>query len=436
MKTTSRAPSLAVVTTLACAVAATLPAQTRSGPRGPRLVEITRAATDEAVAVMAPSQHGVAAARNGVLLVLVTRAKWAAPDRTGVATSDLELWRSDDRGTSWRRVATADTEGDADGAIVVDGEHLACAWTATNGKLANVYWRRYDLARERWLGEREQLTAATGEQDQYFATDLVRARGGALVVAIGSHRDPPAPWTCGWSTGMRWLRAGEQKWSPLEQVNVDPYGCAGNLAARGDVVDFTFRSNPRQAVHGVRSFDAQRGAFVDDAGPASPADPAENSFIANLALWCVDGTGGRTLLHVLGDHAPGRGRLAITYSRGDGPFRCVDLADDAPLHAGNENPTHFALARGPGNQVFAYFGKASEQFANLWQGVVEDGAVTLPPRVVHRGEAGDFAHLNGMRHADSYSGLHVVATSKRHAAGGGAVTAFGNWPATTVWTER
>ena len=361
------------------------------------------------------------------------------PGHTGDASSDLELWRSDDRGAVWQRAASVPTLGDSDGALVPDGENLACAWSANaGGKWTNVYAQRFDVEKNEWIGAPEQLTKASGDEDQYFTPDLARTANGALVVSIGSHRSPPnPPWSGGWSTGMRVQAARGAEWSPLRQVNGDSYGVAGNLLARGDCVDFTYRHNPgwSTAVHGLRTFDAAKRELLDAGAPITTAEPGENAHIANLGIFCSDGSGGRTLLHLLGNHSPGQGRLAVTFARGDQPFRTVDLVEDPPLHAGNENPTHYTLARGPGNQVWAYFGKASEQFANLWQCMLEDGVAVSAPRVVVKGEPQQFALLSGMRTDGVFCGLHVVVTARLPKNRGGVVSVFGSWPSRTIWAR-
>ena len=420
---------------------ATLAAQTPSvpAPRGQGLIEVTYAADDEYVTGVGTFQHGACPTRNGALFVLVVRTKFAGPGRTGDATSDLELWRSDDRGGSWRRAASTPTARDGEGALVPDGDDLACAWSALgDGKWSNVFVQRFEVAKDAWIGEPMQLTKASGDEDQYFTPDLARTANGTLVVAFGCHRAPPnPPWTGGWSTGMRALRAGAKDWSPVQQVNGDSYGVAGNVLARGDLVDFTYRHNPgwSTAVHGLRTFDADKGELLPPVAPITPTEPDANSHIANLGVLCSDGNGGRTLLHLVGNHSPGQGRLAVSFARGDQPFRRVDLADDPPLHAGNENPAHYTLARGPGNQVWAYFGKASEQFANLWQCLLEDGVAVGAPRIVVKGEPQQFASLSGMRTDGVFCGLHVVVTSRLPKNRGGVVSVFGSWPSRTIWAR-
>lgn len=415
------------------------PAQVVPAPplRGQRLVTVTSALANEYVGCSSAAQNGLTPARDGSLFVLVVRTVYQGADRTGASTSDLELWSSTDGGASWSRAGATATRGDADGALAATADGLAVAWTASDGESwSSVWFQRFDVATGTWVGKPERLARGSGREDQYFCSDIGCTASGALVVAIGSHRSPPAPWTCGWSTGMRWLAPGAKGWSDLAQANNEFYGVMGNLIVRGDQVDFTYRTNPGwgTAVHGVRAFDTKTGAFVAATENVTNA-AGESSSIANTGILVADDAGGRTLLHVLAADQPGRGRLAVSFARPGEGWKTVDVADDPPLAAGNLNPTHFTLARGPGNQVFAYFAKLSESFANLWQCTIEDGAVAAPPKIVARGEEGSFLTVSGMRASGCFSGLHVATLARTAQQPGGVVSVFGSWPAKTVWAR-
>lgn len=444
MATMHRSSAFVLNLAFAVAVVAQDPAEQKPGTslpplRGQGLIEVTHAEANEYVCGVRSFQHGACPTRIGALFVLVVRTTFAGPGRTGAATGDLELWRSDDRGAAWQRAASTPTTGDSEGTLVPDGDNLVCAWSAnSDGKWTNVYVQRFDVAKNEWIGAPEQLTQAAGDEDQYFTPDLARTDNGTLVVSIGCHRSPPSPpWQGGWNTGMRALRPGAKEWTPVQQVNGDSYGVAGSVLVRGDLVDFTYRHNPgwSNAVHGLRTFDAGTGQLRDASPPMTNAQPDDNSMTANTGIFCSDGSGGRTLLHLVGNHGPGRGRLAVTFARGEQPFRTVDLVDDAPLHAGNENSAHFTLARGPGTQVWAYFSKLGEQFANLWQCMLEDGVAVSAPRIVVKGEPQQFAAMSGMRTDGVFCGLHVVVTTRVPKNRGGVVSVFGSWPSRTVWAR-
>lgn len=402
--------------------------------RGPRLVEVTRAGPGETLGLNGPTLSALAPMRDGSLFVVVFRV---APTKDGQpADEDLELWGSRDGGVTWQRTGSAPTRGDCAGAIVADGEALACLWNAYDGgRFLNVYHQRFDPARGEWLGEREVLAVGREEEDQYFASDLVATANGALVALIGSHRSPPAPWTCGWSTAIRCLPRGAHDWTPLVQANVSAYGCAANAVVRGDLVDVTYRTNPNEAVHGLRSFDTGKLAFVQQRDENIGPLPCPDGYIANTGVLCLDTAGGRTLLHVLGAYEPGRGLLAASYALPGQPVVTTTVAADPLLQGGNENPAHFALARGPAMQVYAYFAKASENFAKLWQCVLENGQPVAPAKVVADGPPGSFVTVIGLRCSDAFSGLHVLTLARGEASTGGVVSVFGTFPARTVWSK-
>lgn len=434
-------PPLLVVVAVVCCLLPQLLAQQPPPKRGQRLIEITRAGPGEIVGGMAANQNGAAPTRGGALFVPVVRvARVPGVDRLhDRQQSDLELWRSDDGGLSWRKANSTSTGNDSNGVVVPDGEQLSVVWNAAgNVGFSSVYWQRYDPRTDQWVGAPVQLAAGKARDDQYSVSDLVCTPSGALVALIGNNADVrPPEWRCSWSTGMRWLAAGAEatKWSPLQQVNVASYGCMASAMGRGELIDITYRTNPNEAVHGLRTFDATKGAFVQEVDENVGPDPGPENYIANTGVLCVDGTGGRSLLHLLGEHQPGKGRLVVSWSRPGEPIRTTTIADDPVLQAGNENPQHFALARGPGNQVFAYFGKQSEDFANLWQCVVEEGRPLGAAKVVVRGEARSFATISGMRGSEVFSGLHVVTTSRSDKVPGGSVSVFGTWPARSVFAK-
>lgn len=416
-----------------------IPAPRQAAPgRGPALVTLTTAAPNEAVGTSTPWQHGLIPTRDGSLFALVVRTRWRDAARTGEPSSDLELWRSRDRGLSWQHATSAPTRNDADGTLVPDGDGLALAWTARNGKAwCSVFAQRYDPQQNAWLGAPAVLAAGTCERDQYFASDVERTSQGALVVAIGSHGSPPAPaWNCGWSTGLSWLLPGAATWTPVAQTNVNSYGCCGTLAARGNFVDVTYRTCPDEAIHGLRTLDLTTGQYVQATEDCAMTAPREGAFITNVGILAVDGTGARSILHLLGDHTPGKGRLAVSYGKVGEDWVTTDLADDPPLHAGNENPQHFALARGPANQLHAYWSKASEQFASLWTCALEDGKAVGAPRVVAKGTPNSFLALSGNRTPQAFSSAHVVTRGAPAEHPNGIVSVYGTWPAPTAWARQ
>ncbi|MBL8752064.1 MAG: hypothetical protein JNK15_02080 [Planctomycetes bacterium] len=425
---------------LAAALFAVVPVVVPQDPpvRGQQLVEVTRAGPNQFVSNMRSTQNGLCPTRSGGLFVVLARTTLSAPIGAPGASSvgsDLELWRSDDGG-KWVLATSMPTRNDGDAAIVPDGDLLACAWTAGEGKtFGSVYFQRYDPKAKEWLGQPELLVGGVSPVDQYYCSDMARASDGSLVVAVGNNSTAQAPvWNCSWSTGMRWLPQGKGEWRLLVQVNKHPYGCCASLAANGDTVDITYRCNPNESIHGLRTFDCRGGAFLQSPEDNAAIEPGER-FVANVGVLCMDAGGSRTLLHVVGDKEPGRGELAVSFAGGRNKPRTTRIAEDPPLQAGNENPVHFTLARGPANQVFAYFSKLDEKFAKLWQCVVEDGQPIAAAKVVAEGDENAFQQLCGMRVSEVFCGMHVATLGRTAKVPGGVVSVFGTWPARAIWSK-
>ncbi|MBL8724640.1 MAG: hypothetical protein JNK49_11370 [Planctomycetes bacterium] len=442
---------LPLLRTLALLVVAHLPSQAPSSPapsapvptrRGTELRELTRAAADQVVAIPTSSQHGLAATPDGVLWALVLRAEQVSADRASKDGSDLEIWTSADRGGHWTHCASAPTAKDHDGALVPYGDGVTLAWTAAaGGGLSNVYTQHYSVAKAQWLGEPVLLTASTGEQDQYFQPDIEATADGTLVVAFGCHRAPQrGPWRSGWSTGLRWRAPGRDTWAEVVQANVSTHGVSGTLAAHGAMVDVVYRTNPGQAILGLRTLHPASGTFAEEQDHPATAALVGSEPIANVAALAIDAQGGRTVLHVLGGDEPGEGRLAVSFApagaAGPGAFVTRELCADPPLVGGNANPRHFVLCRGPGNLIHAYFAKAEEGYAALWHCALTEGQPAFAPQRVAEGGADAFVMLSGNRCAATTSTAHLLVLGRPERNPGGVVSVFGSWPAQTTVTAK
>lgn len=432
-------PSQPLVLALTGALVA-LPAQAPA-PHGPELLEVTRAAAGETVGVPRTTQHGLAGMRDGSVHAAILRS------RANGTETDLELWCCAAGTRQWQQIGAAPTLGDDVGAIVVDGDLLAVAWSARGtGTWYSVYAQRFDPAKRTWIGEPALLAKGTGEEDQYAVPDLERVRSGALVCVFGTHRSPVGAWTSGWSTGMCWLAPGARAWTDPVQVNTHMYGCAGTLAALGDSIDIVFRTNPDTARLGLRTFDAVRGAFTADKDLLATEPTPDGEWIANTPAMAIDALGGCTILlqvgalDALGSSPNERGRLVLAYAPPGGgagrQFTSTLLCEDPTLHGGNENPHHFALVRGPANQLHAYFAKAGDDFASLWHCAIVEGKPVGAPRRIGEGQPHAFATICGMRCAQSFSTVHAIVAGYPTDAAGGIVRAVGRWPARTVFDAR
>jgi hypothetical protein len=274
------------------------------------------------------------------------------------------------------------------------------------------------------------VAKGASEEDQYFANDLDRTADGTLVAAIGSHRNPPQPiWNCGWSTALAVLRPQEQAWSPLQQVNVGSYGVGGGIHARGNVVHLCYRTCPDEAIIGLRSYDVAKRSFVQAKDEQVSLSLEQPFGIANTCVPMIDALGGRYVLYVVGDHAPGKGRLSIGYAEdASTAWRTLEVASDAALIRGNESYATFTLARGPGNQVLAFYSKTSERSAALYQRVLDHGELIGEERQVASGGAGAFLAVTGIRQPELRTGILVVGLS-RNEQDPGTVSVLGNLPA-------
>ncbi|MFK7743055.1 MAG: hypothetical protein AB8H80_22265 [Planctomycetota bacterium] len=369
--------------------------------------------------------------------MLVHRRTYADEARQGHGSTALEMWRSDN-GLDWRMAAAPRTKGNCWGSITVDGDQLAVAWSANHGDAwRDTFFQRYDPVREAWVGEPTCLARGTGANDHYTPGSLVRTKTGALVAAIGSHRRPPGPvWKHAWSLGMRWLPPGDKQWQELQQVNVTNYGQGGNSLVHGDQVFMTFFSGPDRSVHSMRTFHAATGQFEQAANQPASAKAKDGAIVCGVAVCCTDATGGRTLIHLLGSTQPGQGRLCISYSREGIAPTTTFLAADPPLRSGATVPTNYTLARGTGNQVFAYFSKEAEKHANLWQCVIVQGKPLFEPKRVVAGVADQFKRLNGMRTMQAITGLHVVSSGPTAKHKHGAIGVYGSALARTAWIKQ
>lgn len=416
-------PRPLVLSSLLCA---TLAAQSRKFTE----VVVTTAGENEFVGSMPSYQKAIAQGLDGNWWLAIARSTKPADGSPGVATA--ELWRSPD-GMRWEKGAVLPGTNSGSVAIVADptAPRLHALWAAASKEgFGEPWYQAYDLATSKWEGEPVRLAEATAAEDQYFPIDLERAQDGTLVAAFGSHRAPKGKaWNCGWSMAVRARRANEAKWSDTLQANVASYGIGGGLWSLGTRVEGSYRTCPFDAIVGMRTFDTKTLAFVQ-AEDQNVSGPLEGSLgIANSSVNCVDTLGGRYVLHVVGDLGPGQGRLRLAYAAPESEaFTCFDLVEDPPLVRGNESYGHFALARGPGNQVLAFYGRAEESFARLHQRVLDAGETIGAAKVVAEGKERAFASLSGNEQATLRPGVQLVATRAGEGFGGGSVVVYGVLP--------
>lgn len=399
-----------------------------------RQVVVVRCGAGEAYAAMGPQQRSIVRARDGNYWLLLAHHVDADAGKGRKRSDRLELWCSAD-GTQWAKGTEVPMPDSGSGSLVADPAQpqIALVWqsSALQQGIASVYSQVFDAAQRLWLGEPLLVAKGASEEDQYFANDLDRTADGSLVAAIGSHRNPPQPaWNCGWSTALSVLRPQDRAWSPLQQINVASYGVGGGIHARGSMVHMCYRTCPDEAIIGLRSYDVAKGAFVQ-AKDEQVSLPLEQPLgIANTCVPMIDALGGRYVLYVVGDHNPGKGRLCIGYAEdAAAAWRTLELATDAACIRGNENYASFTMARGPGNQVHAFYSKTAEASAVLYQRVLDHGELIGDERAVANGAAGAYLAVTGIRQPELRTGVLVVSTSRTEQDPGGAICVLGNLPA-------
>lgn len=386
----------------------------------PRSATVAVAAAGERVTFGRPPKRALAAMPGGELFVFV--------DRIEGDEHRLELHASTDGGLHWARLAEAPTPQARDGTMLVDGDRLFCAWAGQGSKqFASAFVQHFDPVARAFVGEPVELAVGTGAEDQYSPQDVERTDAGVLVLAVGSHRRPPAPWTTGRSTGLYLLRPESSEWDGPHQVNVASFGVWGDIQAVGEVVHSSYRTISQEPFIASRAFDVATGKFTT---AIDRRVSAEGESISNSAITCVDGRGGVYVVFVRGDRIPGRGVVRIGYARpGSDEFNAVDLFADPDLFAGNENPASFSLARGPGDEVTAVYSKRSEQNAHLYTRLLADGQPMGRERRVVAGEAGRFETVSGIRSTQFETGVVALTTGWSDHVRNRRIEVFGLLPA-------
>ncbi len=393
---------------------------------------VAKAGPGEVVCSAPNYAKGVARGRDGAWWMIVGRLA-ADGEAAGQQAWRVELWRSAD-GMQWERRATCPLANASCGSIVADPIssqlHLLVS-IAAQGKWSEPWHVAFDVEKGEWAGSPSQLAVATADEDQYFSNDIDCTQGGTLVVVLGSHRNPVSKgWNGGWSSGIRTRKPRSTDWSELIAVNVASYGVASNLAARGDLVDCSYRTCPFGAIVGIRTWDAEKSAFVQPADECANGVLEENQGVCNSSVVCADATGGRYVMFVVGAWSPGAGRLCVSYcGPGATEWTRKEVAEDAPLQHGNESYAHFALARSAGNQIVAFYAKASEDHANLYQRVFDSGELVGEEKLVARDEPGAFQSVCGNKQQELRPGIQLVATRGGKSLARASVAVYGILPA-------
>lgn len=334
-------------------------------------------------------------------------------NRTGAdATSDLEIWSSSG-GRDWELLTHAPTARDSHGAIVAEPGRLHLLWQArADREWQSVYFATFDLVASQWTDEPQCLAQGSGANDHYFANDLC-VSDGVLVAAIGAHRSPKLQAYSSWSTCLRTLEDRDKgRWTDPARINVGSCAVWADLAAFDGIIHSSYRTySGDDHCIAARRWDLATGRFLEQDVRVVPG-AGETLRHTNAGLIAIDQLGHRYVMTVLGSTKPTDGMIVVAHAAADGnTWESLEIDADPAVQGGNTNPYHLALARGPGNQMLAFYSKAAEKNANLYVQVLDQGVRIGKPRVVERGLPGAFERLSGLRDTVPRVGVQLVVTS-------------------------
>lgn len=378
-------------------------------------VTITTASPGNLVRAMEPWRQSLVATPDGSLVAMVFEG-----DGT-VTGQNLRLYRSYDSGTSWLAVGDTPTIADGRGAIAAgtDCQTVHATWYALDtGSFANLYYQAFDLMTATWIGVPTVLLAGTNANDQYYATDIAITQKGAIGVAFHTHRTPTTAGLAAWSGGLFVKRPSDPTFQGPFRWNTDTYGLNASMHAIGETLHATFRTNTGGYGIRYRAFDTSTLTF------ATPADvPVYALQATNSSVLTADADGNLYALFSRGGSAAGTGELQLGYAAAGNPGTWTTqlVTSDPDLLGGNTTHTHFALARGEGNTVFALYSKRTgELHQNLWLTIFVNGLPVSPEVQILAGAGPDaFITVNGLRAGNSHSDLLALAGGLPASAAGG-----------------
>lgn len=370
---------------------------------------VTTAKQGERVDGAMPYQHAVTQAADQRWYVLVRRN---VPN--GQPVNDLELWGSDN-GRQWQMVTSVPTDDEGLGCLVAEPQRprLHMLWNAKpDGKFASVFFATFDLETGKWTGKPQCLAKATGSNDQYFANDFCFV-GDKLVAAIGAHRSPKTNGYSAWCSCLRVLSdLDSSKWSAPASVSNGSAGIGANLAGYGDTLHMAFRTySGNDHCIATRRWHAGASKFLENVVRVAPL-AGETRRHTNNGLVAIDQLGHRYVFTAIGTTKHTEGRLVVSHAKGDAKkWACFDVDDDPKIRGGNTNIPHIALARGPGNQMLAFYSKLTEDYRNLYMQILDQGRPIGKPRQIEAGLPGAFERLSGVRDSTKRVGVQLVVTS-------------------------
>jgi hypothetical protein len=366
---------------------------------------------------MEPWRSTLCAGPDGALWLL------AFADDTTPNGQHLELWRSSDSGATWAAVADTPTVGDGRGAIVPGSgcDSLHVAWYAYDGgSFANVYYQEFDTATLQWTGPPQLLLAGTNANDQYYATDIAVTERGAIGIAFHVHRTPTVAGLTAWCAGLFVKRPADAAFQGPFRCNTDTYGLYASLQALGDSFHMAFRTNTGGYGIRYRAFDTATLSFVTPADVQVYAQQATNS-----SVLAADADGNLYILFSRGGTVAGAGELRLGYAPAGnyGAWTTQLVTADPDLLGGNITHTHFGLARGEGNTIWAVYSKrTAEQHQHLYTTIFAGGVATAPEiQILPGAEADSFTVVNCLRTRANHTDLLVALGGTPASVPGGRV---------------
>lgn len=353
---------------------------------------------------------------------------------------ELWLFRTDDHGKSWRRIAKVPTAWSVYGAIAgePDSSILHVVWSTRVGKdnFSSAVYQRFDGEREKWLGEPEVLQRGSGMQDQFSIADLAVDRDGTLAALVATHRRPKRPpWPSGWSSGLL-LRANPQaKWQGPYPVHTNTYGVWANLQLHDGRAHTTYRSSPSHSIIGYRSFSLAAKQFDQKKDVEISVRPKSGRYVSNASSLLVGPFGDRTVVYpAAASQREKKGQLLLAYSEDGEKWKTTVLADDPPMANGNVAHEHFALVRGPGRQAIALYSKVSEKHRVLYRRIVDGGRTMEAEREIARSDVdGAFKRIVAMRDGRLSTGVWAVVSGHDEAEKLGVRAVLAPRPMRTRW---
>lgn len=327
-------------------------------------------------------------------------------------TGQLYLRTSRDGGATW--TGRYDLPTTEDGAAALDFgpgcETLHVGWHALDGgSWANVYHQEFDVATGSWVGQPNQLVAGSSANDQFYISDVCVTAGGAVVVAITTHRAPVGNWTSGWSAGIFVRPAGAAAFDPVRQVNTDTYGQRIDCQNDGEIIHMSFRTNTGLYGTRYRGFDCATGQFT------SASDVQVALATANVAHIGMDDTRTLYVIYTTGGSSPGTGEIRMATAPAANPATWTShlVASDADLLKGNVSDVHYSLANAPGAIFPVYSKKTADNFQTLYYQVWSGGVQVLGETVaIATTDAERFRVVGGVRNPGDALSTGVVVENR------------------------